>query len=50
MANFDNKQILELLEKASIGWWEADFNKQQYKCSDIIIKKIRSQRKRYYQF
>lgn len=40
MANFDNEQILELLEKASIGWWEADFKKQQYKCSDIIIKKL----------
>lgn len=38
MNHFENGHILSRMEKARIGWWEADFVKQQYVCSDFIIK------------
>lgn len=36
MEHFSNERINNLLDKAQIGWWEADFVKQQYICSDFI--------------
>lgn len=38
MEHFNNERIKNLTEKARIGWWEADFVKQHYICSDFICK------------
>ena len=33
---FSNGHLQNLLNKARIGWWEADFSKKQYVCSDFL--------------
>lgn len=38
MEHFSNDRIRELTNKARIGWWEADFVKRQYICSDFICE------------
>ncbi|WP_298614657.1 ATP-binding protein [uncultured Odoribacter sp.] len=38
MDYFDDRQIERLMGKARIGWWEADFVKQQYHCSPFISR------------
>lgn len=36
MAEFNTALLPELMQKAGIGWWEADFQKQHYICSAFI--------------
>lgn len=36
MAHFNTGRINSLMNKANIGWWEADFTKEQYICSEFI--------------
>ena len=38
MEQFDNKRIESLMSKGRMGWWEADFVKQQYRCSPFISR------------
>lgn len=38
MDRFNNKRIESLMSKARMGWWEADFVKQQYRCSPFISR------------
>lgn len=38
MDHFSNERIKTLTEKARIGWWEADFAKQHYICSESLCK------------
>ena len=33
---FDSGHVQDLLNKARMGWWEADFSKKQYVCSDFL--------------
>lgn len=33
---FNSGRVQDLLNKARIGWWEADFSKKQYVCSDFL--------------
>ena len=33
---FNGVYLQDLLNKARMGWWEADFSKKQYYCSDFI--------------
>lgn len=36
MDSFQGDRILHHMQKAKIGWWEADFQAQQYICSEFI--------------
>lgn len=36
MKHFDNERLQYLMDKARLGWWEADFVKQHYICSEFI--------------
>ncbi len=33
---FNSGRVQDLLNKARMGWWEADFSKKQYVCSDFL--------------
>ena len=33
---FNSGRVQDLQNKARIGWWEADFSKKQYICSDFL--------------
>ena len=33
---FDSGHVQDLLNKARMGWWEADFSQKQYVCSDFL--------------
>ena len=33
---FDSGRVQDLLNKARMGWWEADFSQKQYVCSDFL--------------
>lgn len=37
MKHFNFERLESLMDKAGIGWWEADFTKQQYVCSENLI-------------
>ena len=38
MGYFSDEQIKRLTDKARMGWWEADFVKQQYTCSEFLCQ------------
>ena len=46
----ESEFLQKLMNKANIGWWEADLKAETYKCSELISQLLGNRRRRAHQF